>query len=170
MEKILKEIFISNDGYTFDTEESCLQWENRKYEMALSDLTDTQIVQLLKAIHWNLNGEDQETTVRIEISGDLEEDTGFTYQVTISSPDPDYREFFQGTIHGRQDFCISAYRSVTPVKALNNHALKYGFSFCKVYKYLESIQFFDERDIPPIRNPNIDGSSWITISEECFPR
>lgn len=159
-----KTIFVANDGNEFSTRAGCLEWENRKYRMSCNHLTDEQIVKLLEIIHYRLNGDDQPTTVRIDISYHLEQEDGFAYRVIIDSPDEAYKEHYSGIIYGTRDFKLCKLRED---EITQNPALNYGFSLVKVYHYLDSIGFFAEKDVQPVENPNIC-RDWNPIFHRSF--
>lgn len=154
MKKVIKEIFVSEDGNEFETEKECSDWEKRAFLKNPVNLTDEEIIGLLKLIfYWIIDDPDTQNSVRIEIQGEDQDGTGFQFKITYQSKGENSSKI-EGVITGDNDI------EVTECQIL----MDCGFSIKKTYQYLESIGFFKEGSITPVENPNIK-EEWVIISE-----
>lgn len=146
MEKITKTIFLSNDGQEFETEDKCIKWENRKFFKELKQLTDEEIVGLLKKLIFMMTyAPNSDSVVGVYIKEENNYGNGFEFKVIINGCIEDDKEVITGSVQGCGDIEVVDFDWGSSI----------GFSIKGVYEYLDSIGFFKEYSTMQIDNPNI---------------
>lgn len=159
MKKQSKIIYIANDGKEFNTEKECLEWEKRSRYMSVSCLTNDQLLHLIFHIfHWEFNSiENNIRKARIQVRTLGEEEIEFIFSTKY--------ETYKGTISGNglTDIKIFGTSYETKEKEAYDWVHSVGFPMRRVYNYLESINFFTEKDDIPAINKDIDTDDYTTI-------
>ena len=82
MKKVQKTVFISADGREFISEKECIEWENRKFQKSIINLTNDEILRLLNVIHTLDDTPYFEEIEKIEIRKENIDGCGLEYKIT----------------------------------------------------------------------------------------
>lgn len=164
MKIINRKIYIANDGYEFSDKKKCLKWETRKFHKNLINLTNEEIIGLLKTFYCLLDGEDVPTNIRVELKAENNSGTGFLYKITINSSNDSYdNRIIIGLVDGYNDCHWN------PIDEIKENDISFPWVGVKdIYEYLDSIGFWKGYKFEPVKNADII-FEWKIIWEVSLP-
>lgn len=157
-----KEIVKTNsDRPTFTSEAQCQTMENQKFHYNITCLTNEQLVRLISyVLYWEFYYIDHvvlHAKLEVQISGEDEIEFIFTSKYDV------LKGMIAGT--GKTDVQVFGTNIISTETKPYVWIREIGFPLRKVYKYLESISFFQPLESQPSTNPNLICGQYTVIFE-----
>lgn len=172
-----KKVYVSDDGQTFDSRESCRYHEQYKLYYTPVHLSNEQIINLIKTAFPGpfLNyPEGCHGEISLYVRRDIESEGDFDFYFSVKDSDGEISTYDGSILERTRDIAIGlGYEEEGKYHISKNWAYWNHICMRKVYNYLRSIAYFQKKKEEPDINALFRKKGWHQIYSKdysvCYP-